>query len=104
MIIVNTTIHVEARNMRALASWLKEVFLPQAREAGAYKDSEVMRVLGGREDDPDGVNLAVRTVWSSLAESRAWYGGEGQQLLSQWAQAHGGPYAVLFFTTYLSSL
>lgn len=100
MIILNTTFFAEEALADALHGWIRETYLPAAREAGVFSDVEAVRILGQAE--PGAVSFAVRCVAPDIDTARQWHDNKAaavrDALHGRWGQR------VVWFSTYMETI
>lgn len=100
MIILNTTFHIHASLLRPFSDWLRSEYISAAVASGSFAAPRLVRVLGGKEDDPEGISLALSMEAPALAAAKRWHDGPQATLLREKMRLAFGSETV-FFTTYL---
>lgn len=100
MIILNTTFHIHASLLRPFTDWLRAEYISAAVASGSFAAPRLVRVLGGKEEDPEGISVALSMEAPALAAAKKWHDGPQATLLRERMRSVFGKDAV-FFTTYL---
>ncbi|MFG6397758.1 MAG: DUF4286 family protein [Muribaculaceae bacterium] len=98
--LLNTTFVLHTSVEAGFITWVREVYLPAAAEAGVFGVSRVAKVL--TQVEPDTVSIAVQLEATSIEEASRWHDNTAA-LLRDDLHARWGD-RLMFFTTYMEVL
>lgn len=100
MTLLNTTFHVHKSVDALFVKWVKEIYLPIAKESGLFTNPLFTRIM--MQVDPEASSYAVQLQASSHSEAEEWHDSTAAKLKDALAREVGE--RVLHFTTYMEIL
>lgn len=100
MFVLNTTFVTHESINADFLKWVREVYIPTARQSGIFGEPTVARVLARME--PDTESIAVQMTAENLAEAEDWLGGAATELYNN-LHARWGE-RLMFFSTFMQHI
>lgn len=97
MILLNTTFHVHKSVDALFLKWVKEIYLPVAKESGLFSNPLFTRIM--MQVDPEATSYAVQLHAHSHSEAKAWHDDMAAKLKDALAREVGE--RILHFSTYM---